>query len=160
MTAPIVIQPNDVREVKQPAGPIGKGKNAVVVGESKTTASTGDSQYKTEFVKVYQDAGVIGVAMLTLLVLCLVMGWFSMRVLKMYTTMLDSRDKAESLRLEFFDKLTTAVTQVSIDVASLKTQLSSDHAGQNRTVEAVAEQVRVLSQDLNRYLFRKLEEPK
>jgi hypothetical protein len=83
-----------------------------------------------------------------------------MRVLKMYTTMLDSRDKAESLRLEFFDKLTTAVTQVSTDVGHLKTQLTSDHDGQNKTVEAVAEQVRVLSQDLNRYLFRKLEEPK
>lgn len=132
---------------------IGRGQSAVVIGETKTTSSTGDQQYKTEFVKVYQDAGVIGVAMLTLLVLCLLMGWFSIRVLRLYTSSLDSRDKAETLRLTFFDRLTNAVTVLSADMVETKTILRSDHDLQNKDAAEIKANLKAMNDRVEKYIF-------
>ena len=158
----------DIRPLTEDTPVIGRENSAVVEGlspkkageKSKTTATVGEQQYKTEFVKVYQDAGVIGVAMLTLLVLCLIMGWFSMRVLRMYTTMLDSRDKAEALRVQFFDKLTLAVTGVGNEVREIKTEIRADHEAQLRECADVKGEVKSLGDRLNTYLFKQLEDPK
>jgi hypothetical protein len=87
--------------------------SGIVIGETrtdgKTTATTGDDQYKTEFVKVYQDAGVVGVSMLTLLVLCVLLGLFCSRLIKMYISLTNSRDAVESARSAAIEKLTMGV---------------------------------------------------
>lgn len=169
----------DVRPIPKDATVIGREESAIVVGigpdkntdtktvttgtpengtrTTATTTTTPSDEYKTQFVKVYQDAGVIGVSMLTLLVLCLVMGWFSMRVLRMYTAMVDSRDKAETARLEYFAKLTEAVTVLSSDVKQVMTDLRSDHNTQDNELANITTALKSLADKLDLFLFRRPE---
>lgn len=103
-----------------------------------------DSAYKTEFVKVYQDAGVVGVSMLTLLVLCLLLGLFCGRLIKMYITLTEQRDRIEAARTEAIEKLTanllllrsemtTAVAEVRRENADLRASMAALQAASGGT---------------------------
>lgn len=168
----------EVRAIGPDATAIGRGNSAIVVGVSSdkkgqenpptsyesqpqatqpvTTATTQvpNDQYKTEFIKVYQDAGVIGVAMLTLLALCVLLALFASRILKMYIAMIASREKAEELRLQFFQALTTTVTEVSADVKQLSNDLRSDHKDQDLQVTRIGTILDGMSQRLDSFVFK------
>lgn len=94
------------------------------------TAETGppDSAYKTEFVKVYQDAGVVGAAMLTLLVLCLLLGLFCGRLIKMYITLTEQRDRIESARTEAIEKLTANLLLLRSEMSSAVAEVRRENA--------------------------------
>lgn len=120
---------------------------------TSTTTSTSSDEYKTQFVKVYQDAGVIGAAMLTLLVLCVIMGWFSLRLLRMYVALTEQRDKMEALRLEYFNKLTEAMTEVTAAIKQVMSDLRSDHNTQDNALSNINEKLRSLTDRLEVFLF-------
>lgn len=101
--------------------------SGVIVGESRTSTSTGDDTYKTEFVKVYQDAGVVGVAMLTLLVLCLLLGLFCSRLIKMYTALTESRDTLEAARTAAIEKLSTSLILLRSETSTVIAELRREH---------------------------------
>jgi len=104
------------------------GENSgLIVGETKTHTGTGDDAYKTEFVKVYQDAGVVGVAMLTLLVLCLLLSLFCSRLIKMYVALTESRDNLESARSIAIEKLTTSLLMLRSETNSAVSELRREH---------------------------------
>lgn len=101
--------------------------SGLVVGETKTVSSTGDDTYKTEFVKVYQDAGVVGAAMLTLLVLCLLLGMFCSRLIKMYTALTESRDTLETARTVAIEKLSTSLILLRSETSTVIAELRREH---------------------------------
>jgi hypothetical protein len=92
--------------------------------------------YKTAFVKVYQDAGVIGVAMLTLLGLCVLMGLFNVRLLKMYTSLTESRDRLDQARTIALEKMSLTVltlqSTVTLELASLKQTIADQYSKLDR----------------------------
>lgn len=90
-----------------------------------------DGTYKTEFVKVYQDAGVVGAAMLTLLVLCLLLGLFCSRLIKMYITLTEGRDRVEAAR-------TAAIEQLSQNLVLLRSEMNNAVAELRRENAAAA----------------------
>ena len=85
---------------------------STTTGPSKTTTTTTSDPYKTEFVKVYQDAGVIGVAMLTLLVICVLLSVLTFRLAKMYSSLITARDSLDAQRVAVIEKLTLAVVEI------------------------------------------------
>lgn len=103
----------------------------------QTTASTQQPDYKSEFIQTYQNAGVIGVSMLTLIALCLLLGMFALRLLKMYITLTETRDKQENARLAFFDKLTLSMLALQSDLKQVQTELKSDHQNQEKSISEV-----------------------
>lgn len=116
--------------------------SGLVVGEKKTgttTATTADDGYKTEFVKVYQDAGVVGVSMLTLLVLCLLLGLFCTRLLKMYISLTESRDTLEAARTQAIEKLTTAMVLLRSETNTVVAELRRDNDINAAKVGSLAE---------------------
>lgn len=122
---------------------------------TKTQTTTTTDAYKTQFVKVYQDAGVIGASMLTLLVLCFLLGMFSLRILKMYKDLNESRDKTETLRLQYFDTLTTAVLAVETGLHEVAVNLKSDHNTQDNNVANVKDLVKSVADKLDNFVFTK-----
>lgn len=127
----------DLRPIPTDAAVVGREESAVVQGVRKTTASTGDSSYKTEFVKVYQDAGVIGMSMLTLLALCFLLGMFSLRLLKMYVMMTESRDKLDEVRSTFSEKLVERLFSLEAKVSGVQTELRADHTEQTSKLDVI-----------------------
>lgn len=132
-----------------------KNNSGILVGEVKEPSShTGQpEEYKTAFVKVYQDAGVIGAAMLTLLALCLVMGFFNVRLLKMYTALTESRDKLDASRTNALERIAQTVLTFQLTITAEMNGLKNEHHEQH-------ERFRQLSQDGTRLLAdseRKLE---
>ena len=93
----------------------------------KTNATTESDQYKTAFVKVYQDAGVIGVSMLTLLVLCLLLGIFCLRLLKMYTTLTESRDNLDATRTAALERVAQTMLLLQHTFSTEITSLKQEH---------------------------------
>lgn len=114
-----------------------KENSGVLVGETKTTSSAGDVGYKTEFVKVYQDAGVVGLTTLTLLVLCCLLGLFCTRLIKMYTALTESRDALEQARTTAIEKLTTSLLLLRTDTTAVVTELKREHEFHAATLERV-----------------------
>lgn len=124
-------EPKGLRPIPSDA-PVARESSGIVVGVTRepspgTHTSTSDGSYKTEFVKVYQDAGVIGLSMLTLLVLCFLLGMFSLRLLRMYVSLTESRDKLETVRSAFFEKITERLLTLESKVEKVTTELRSDH---------------------------------
>lgn len=115
-------------------------------GVTTTTASTSDN-YKTEFVKVYQDAGVVGAAMLTLLALCLLLGLFCTRLIKMYTTLTASRDAVEAARSGAIEKLTMSVVLLRSENTAALSQFRAQ--GEQRS-----ERIAALERALNTFTER------
>lgn len=115
------------------------GNSGIVVGESKDlTASTAEDPYKTEFVKVYQDAGVVGVAMLTLLVLCLLLGLFCSRLIKMYIALTGSRDVLEATRTTAVEKLATSMLVMRSEVTTALGEIRKEHESHAARMEQLA----------------------
>lgn len=110
--------------------PVADSPSAVVQGVERTTSSTSADGYKTEFVKIYQDAGVIGASMLTLLVLCFLLGMFCLRLLKMYVSLTESRDKLDATRTEFSSRMVEEVIALKGAVGTVITELRADHTVQ------------------------------
>jgi hypothetical protein len=115
--------------------------SGILIGEVKDPSPTvaGVQQpdnYKTAFVKVYQDAGVIGVAMLTLLGLCVLMGLFNVRLLKMYTSLTESRDRLDQARTIALEKMSLTVltlqSTVTLELASLKQTIADQYSKLDR----------------------------
>jgi len=115
-------------------------------GVTTTTTGTADS-YQTEFVRVYQDAGVVGVAMLTLLVLCLLLGMFCTRLIRMYTTLTSSRDAVEAARSQAIEKLT-------MSVVLMRSENTAGLAEYRRQGDERAEQIKSLVRSVEQYEAR------
>lgn len=131
-----------------------KNNSGVIVGEVKqTSSSTGQpEEYKTAFVKVYQDAGVIGVAMLTLLALCLVMGFFNVRLLKMYTALTESRDKLDASRTQALERIAQTVLTFQLTITAEMNGLKNEHREQHEQFNALAQNATRLIADSERKL--------
>lgn len=103
--------------------------------DDSPTRSTSSDPYKTQFIKVYQDAGVVGLSMLTLIVLCVTLGWFCIRLLKMYVALTEGRDKLESARSVALERLTTTVltnqSQGLKDIDDFKEELRGERRGRD-----------------------------
>ena len=125
--------------------------SGLIVGETKTTASTGDQTYKTEFVKVYQDAGVVGVSMLTLLVLCVLLGLFCSRLIKMYTALTESRDNLETARTVAIEKLTTSMVLLRGETNAVVQELRREHESALGKMTELASGQREQASALDRY---------
>lgn len=111
--------------------PAQPGTNAVVETNPEGGA------YKVEFVKVYQDAGVVGVSMLTLLVLCLLLGLFCGRLIKMYIALTESRDKVETARTEAIEKLAANVLLLRTEMTAAVAEIRRENADTNVKLSAL-----------------------
>jgi vacuolar-type H+-ATPase subunit I/STV1 len=96
-----------------------KHNSGVVVGTEQNS--------QTAFIKVYQDAGVIGVAMITLLTLCLLLAVFCSRLIKMYSSLTESRDSLEQLRSQATEKLATAVLLLRTELNLAVVEIRREH---------------------------------
>lgn len=92
----------------------------VTTSPSKTTTTTSSDPYKTEFVKVYQDAGAIGVAMLTLLVIAALLAILTFRLVKMYSNLVNARDSLDAARVTVIEKLTENIVGIRGEVGANK----------------------------------------
>jgi hypothetical protein len=90
-----------------------------------TTTTTQPDQYKTEFVKTYQDAGVVGVGMLTLLVICVLLALLTFRVVKMYSNLVTARDALDASRVNVIEKLTENILGIRGEIATNAQALNS-----------------------------------
>lgn len=90
-----------------------------------TTTTTQVDPYKTEFVKVYQDAGVIGVAMLTLLVICVLLAILTFRLAKMYSNLITARDSLDAARVTVIEKLTENILGIRTDIHGIRDSIST-----------------------------------
>ena len=150
------VQPGRLEKAEQNSG--------LVVGQradptEDTKALTEDAQYKTEFVKIYQDAGVVGVSMLTLLVLCLLLGLFCSRLIKMYIALTESRDALETARTVAIEKLTTNMILLRNETATVVAELRREHTAHADKLQDLCEEQRQLVaqlQNLNRSLDERL----
>lgn len=88
----------------------------VTTSPRKTTTTTTTDPYKTEFVKVYQDAGAIGVAMLSLLVISALLAILTFRVVKMYSSLVTARDSLDASRVTVIEKLTESILAIRVDM--------------------------------------------
>lgn len=134
----------------QAAPIVGTGSGVVV----KTSETQNDS-YKTEFVKVYQDAGVIGASMLTLLVLCFLLGMFCLRLLKMYSTLTESRDKLENTRLQYSERLTESLLGLRADLQSVASELTRSNDAHTDRLEELRRTQNKMFERLDRLRERK-----
>lgn len=94
--------------------------NPETTGLVKGVSVIEDRSYQTEFIKVYQDAGVIGAAMITLLALCVLLGVFCLRLLKMYTLLTTSRDDLETKRGLFSEKIAERLMVIDFATKEIK----------------------------------------
>lgn len=97
-----------------------------------------NNNYQTEFVKVYQDAGVIGVAMLTLLALCVLLGLFSLRLLKMYVELTKARDALEDKRVLFSEKTIERLMSIDSGIRNQRDCLNDMIEGQSEFRERIS----------------------
>lgn len=106
-----------------------RANSGIIVGEQavpvKTTAGTEQDNYRTAFVKVYQDAGVIGVAMLTLLALCVLMAIFCNRVLRMYSAAVSEHNKLLISTAQATEKLANSYLLLNANVTALSTTVNN-----------------------------------
>jgi hypothetical protein len=120
--------------------PVARANSGIMVGEqatsTTTTAGTQQDQYKTAFIKVYQDAGVIGVAMLTMLAISLISIMFSTRVLKMYSTLVTANTALVSASADATLKIATAMTLLDSTLKSSVNEFRREH---DATVITLAE---------------------
>lgn len=89
----------------------------------KTQATTQADPYKTEFVKVYQDAGVIGVAMLTLLVIAAILSILLFRLTRMYGNLVTARDQLDAARVTVIEKLTENIIGIRAESGTLRNEI-------------------------------------
>lgn len=141
----------ELRPVPPDAPVAGHAESGVVQGVTKTNSSTGEDSYKTQFVKVYQDAGVIGASMLTLLVLCFLLGMFSLRLLKMYVALTESRDKLDAARTEFSSKMVEKIIILETTQKNVITELRADHTIQTTKLDAILSCQDRMNERLDRY---------
>lgn len=134
------------REHSAPVSP-GDG-SGIVVGTTKTVdqritpaGTTQDVSYQREFIKVYQDAGVVGLSFLTLLVLCVLLGLFTMRLLRMFQALTASRDALETARTTAIEKLTTSVLLLRQEFASGVSELRGEHATMSSRLDRVCDRL-------------------
>ena len=120
---------------------------------TRTQTATTTDAYKTQFVKVYQDAGVIGASMLSMLVIIAILGALCVRILRMYRDMLTNRDAAETKRLEYFDKLTDSVTLVSTAITHLRSDLAIDKTERDNKIKNMQQGVDRVCKLLEDYVF-------
>jgi HAMP domain-containing protein len=126
---------------------------------TRTTTSTQTDPYKTEFVKVYQDAGVIGVAMLTLLVICALLSILAFRLAKMYSTLVTSRDALDEKRLEVSEKLTAAVLEVKAEVGLAEAAINQLRTEAENLQKQTMAEVRFLCDRVDRIADQRRSEP-
>lgn len=112
----------------------------MMVGEVQT-----DGTSQTAFIKIYQDAGVIGVAMITLLALCVLLGIFSFRLLKMYVALTESRDKLDTTRTLAVERVSASVLSLSSTVQIATTEIRAEHTEHTSKLSEVASQIANLS---------------
>lgn len=107
--------------------------------QSEVVATTEqlDGTYKTEFVKVYQDAGVVGAAMLTLLVLCTLLGLFCSRLIKMYITLTEQRDKVEAARTAAIEQLSQNMVLLRSEMSAAVTEVRRENAAAAAKLDAI-----------------------
>lgn len=122
--------------------------SGIVVGTTRTVdqrttpaGTTQDVSYQREFIKVYQDAGVVGLSFLTLLVLCVLLGLFTMRLLRMFQALTASRDALETARTTAIEKLTTSVLLLRQEFASGVSELRGEHATMSSRLDRVCDRL-------------------
>ena len=103
-----------------------------MVGEVQANGSS-----QTAFIKVYQDAGVIGVAMLTLLTLCILLGILAYRTLKMYASTIEARDNLETARTLAIERVSNAVIALSGTVQSAIAEMREEHGKHMKKIDDV-----------------------
>lgn len=144
--------PDDAILVDKPSAVV-VGVEREPLGAGKTTAQ--QDAYKTQFIKVYQDAGVIGTAMLTLLVIIVILGSLCTRILRMYRDLATNRDEAETRRLQYFDTLTQSVKGVETAVGSLKNSLEIEKNERNVHIATMQRGVDRTTKLLEDYVFER-----
>ena len=126
-----------------------EGNSGIVIGKETTkdttTSGTTVDSTQTAFIKIYQDAGVIGVSMLTLLVLTVLMGMFSLRLLKLYTASGQAQENASAGRVVAVEKLATAVMLLKNEVTGLAADLSAASMESRITTTALSNSILAIS---------------
>lgn len=117
---------------------------------ARTTATTASDPYKSEFVKVYQDAGVIGVAMLTLLAICVLLSILAFRLAKMYSTLISARDSLDAQRVAVIEKLTLAVVEVKGTIQSVRDDIMVNRQENSSTHGDIVAEVRRVCDRIDR----------
>jgi hypothetical protein len=117
---------------------------------AKTTATTASDPYKSEFVKVYQDAGVIGAAMLTLLAICVLLSILAFRLAKMYSTLITARDSLDAQRVAVIEKLTLAVVEVKGMMQSVRDDIMINRQENSGTHQEIVAEVRRVCDRIDR----------
>lgn len=114
-----------------------------MVGETlqpvQTTTTGTTEQSKTAFIKVYQDAGVIGVAMITMLALCVLMALFSSRLLKMYASLTTTQAELNKTYADAIDRITKAVLITDANIKSATAEIRREHDEQVEATRRIVE---------------------
>lgn len=117
------------------------GTTKTVSTDAKTATGTQDVSYQREFIKVYQDAGVVGLSFLTLLVLCVLLGMFCIRLLKMFQSLTSSRDVLETARTTTIEKLTTSILLLRQEFSTSVSEIRQEHSETNSRLDRVCDRL-------------------
>lgn len=127
---------------------VAQQNSGVVVGTKKTSVETTagtEQSSQTAFIKVYQDAGVIGVAMITLLALCLLLAVFCSRLIKMYSSLTESRNQLDQLSTAAIERLTTATLLLKTEFGTALTEIRREHLETTASLNRIHDAVRDLA---------------
>jgi len=122
------------------------GSNSgVIVGErvehQPTTAGTVQPSPQTAFIKVYQDAGVIGLVMLTMVAVCVLLCLFCMRLIKLYSALAESANKIETARTVAVEKLASALLVLDSRVTAVIAELRDEHRDHQDSLRSLERRV-------------------
>ena len=94
-----------------------------VTTETHTTSTATTTSATQDVVQVYRDAGAIGVALISLVIITLILSVLLFRVLKMYTDLSASASTNENLRIQTYSSLATQVGATATEVRTLSDKI-------------------------------------
>ena len=75
-------------------------------------------------VRIYQDAGAVGLAMISLVIIILILAILLFRILKMYSELSGAKDVNEALRMQTYSALASEVLEMRKDIKDLSSTIS------------------------------------
>lgn len=139
----------------RPAMP--KNGPTTVTTETHATSTATTTSATQDVVQVYRDAGAIGVALISLVIITLILSVLLFRVLKMYTDLSASASTNENLRIQTYSSLATQVNATATEVRTLSDKIiglaqtgASTSESNSRKLDVLADKISDITHRISR----------
>jgi uncharacterized protein HemX len=100
---------------------------------SNVSKTTSTPDFRADIVKTYQEAGQVGVLLLTIVLITITSGWVILRALKMYASLSEKQLQLSETRISAFEKMALSISELTRTVQSMETKVENLHQSSTST---------------------------